>query len=218
MTRRAEFYTLCAALAFIVAGFAIGNLVHDGERHHAPRPAWADLDHDGQSTRVETILRDCSPVRLDAKGRKALEATCVDLYTGAEFATDTPAQSIQIDHLFPQSVARERWAVVGVEDPHNGYTFEDFYNDPLNLQAVRSRTNGQKGDRMPQEWCPADPWIRPLLAERFRQVTEKYRLPLKREELAGLSMWDRGDCAPEAKVIGGGSFPPGGSDGPGGGR
>lgn len=163
----------------------------------APRPSWRDDDHDCQSTRTEVIIRDCREVVLSANGCTVAAAVCVDLYTGADITTDTPAQSIQIDHLFPYAEARtrKRWSKAALAN---------FFNDQLNLVAVRARTNGQKSDRMPGEWCPSDARARPEVARRFRAVVKRrYAFALTASEEAGVRAWERGECMPGDKVVNG---------------
>src|SRR5262245_24337269 len=93
------------------------------------RPAWTDDDHDCRSTRVEVIQRDCQQVAPSANGCKVTRAyDCADPYSGSLLSTDSPAQAIQIDHLFP---AHEAW----LRRTWTPEAFSGFFNDQRNLLA-----------------------------------------------------------------------------------
>jgi hypothetical protein len=182
---------LLALLLLVNAG---AEIVNANPRSAYKRPRWRDDDHDCQNTRVEVLIRTCRPIKLSANGCKVLSATCQDLYSGAEVSSDTPAQAFQIDHLFP---AVEAWT----RRDWTPESFADFFNDQRNLIATRARTNLRKGDKMPQEWCPAERGARILAARRFRRIARAYGLPIRPAEEAGLRAWEAGTCAPTARVL-----------------
>jgi chorismate mutase len=157
------------------------------------RPGWRDADGDCQNTRTEVILRDCRHVELSANGCKVLSAVCPDPYTGAEIATDSPAQALHVDHIFPAAEARRRrsWTTAA---------FTAFYNDMDNLVVTRARTNQRKSDLMPDKWCPAGPVARRLTARTIRRVARSYALPLRPNEQRALRAWERGEC-PAGSVV-----------------
>lgn len=158
-----------------------------------PRPSWRDEDHDCQSTRTEVLVKTCR-VKLSPSRCKVVQATCLDLYSGAEVASDTPAQTFHVDHIFPAAEAWKRRTWTADE-------FADFFNDQGNLLVTRARTNLRKGDRMPQEWCPASRGARMLVARRLRRTAAVYGLKVSSEEQAGVRSWERGECAPGAVVL-----------------
>jgi hypothetical protein len=173
------------------------------------RPRWADADRDCKDTRAEVLESQCASVTWDDRGCRVRQAVCLDVYSGAEIATDTASQSIQVDHIYPASVAwtRGTWRLSNgsrCTEADRCPSYSTFFNDPLNLLATRSRTNGQKSDRMPAEWCPATRGARILAAKRLRAVAERYRLPLTGRDEIGLRAWAAGGCAPRAAVLGGG--------------
>lgn len=160
------------------------------------RPAWLDDDHDCKSTRVEVILRDCLQVALSANGCKPLQAfDCADPYSGTLLSTDTPSQAIQIDHIYP---AHEAW----LRRSWTPESFSVFFNDQRNLLAVRARNNLRKGDKMPDEWCPVNAAMRPVLAKKVRRIARDYKLPLNPREESGLRAWEAGRCLPGSIIVG----------------
>lgn len=194
--RVADWQRIKARLRAALVLWLVSTAALASGHHSYQRPAWRDDDYNGHNTRVDMILKSCGPVVMSRSAHDVVEqATCPDLYTGTEFATDTPAQSIQIDHLFPVSQARARKGWWTEE------TFADFYNDPGNLVVCRARTNERKGDLMPDGWCPGEPSVRPEVARRFLEVVGIWDLPLTAAEWAGVRAWERGECAPGAKVI-----------------
>lgn len=156
------------------------------------RPAWA---REGcRTTRTQALIEQCEVV-LSPDGCTVTRATCFDLYSGAELATDSPAQALHVDHLLPACEAWKRRAWSPAE-------FREFFNyRDFNLVVTRARTNLRKGDAMPDAWCPANASSRPFLARRFRFVAERFRIPLNERERAGLRAWDAGQCAAGAKEL-----------------
>lgn len=157
------------------------------------RPGWADADRDCQNTRAEVLIASCEVLR-DAKGCHVTLAVCRDIYSGETIATAHPSRDIQIDHLLPQSVARERWT--GTEA-----AFIRFYNDPENLVPTSARGNERKGALMPDQWCPAATWWRQTLAIRFAVVAMRHHIALTSSEMLALASWHEGRCTPHAKMI-----------------
>lgn len=164
------------------------------------RPSWADLDHDGLDTRADLIATVCTYIAWNSSRTRVLRAECPDLYDATIISTDTVPQSIQIDHLYPASVAwyRRVWVradgkpCLQVKDCEQ---YRQFYNDVLNLTVTRSKTNNTKSDLMPAKWCPVDPYARVFTAIRFKLVAEKWKLPLTSEDERGLMAWSQGRCA-----------------------
>lgn len=174
------------------------------------RPFWADSDHDCRDTRAEVLSEKCSSVTWNQSGCRVVRAVCTDAYSGAEVATDSPSQALQVDHLLPASVAWKRgtWLLKNgarCTEPAHCPTYLTFFNDVQNLNVTRARTNRQKSDLMPgvagkskdkdgKGWCPESPAVRPAVAHQFRAVAATYHIPLTASEFAGLRAWDRGVC------------------------
>lgn len=157
------------------------------------RPRWADADHDGLDTRAEVLTARCKVAEL-VKGR-VRRAICLDAYTGREVATDTAAQSLQVDHVLPAVRAWRSRSWTKAE-------FREFFNDPVNLVVTRSKTNNDKSALLPHQWCPAVVSARMSTATRYEQTAARYRISLSPEELAGLAAWRRLECYPGSKVLG----------------
>lgn len=173
------------------------------------RPRWADADRDCKDTRAEVLEQQCATVTWDARGCRVRRAACMDVYSGAEIATDTAAQSIQVDHIYPASVAcaRGTWLLADgsrCTRADRCPAYSAFFNDAQNLLATRSATNRDKAALMPAEWCPATRGARILAAKRLRAVAARYRLPLTARDEIGLRAWAAGSCASGSVVLGGG--------------
>lgn len=167
------------------------------------RPSWKVQAC--RDARARVMAQQCASVTWDAKGCKPRQAVCKDVYEGAEISTDTPAQALAVDHVYPASVAWARGTWLRPDgtrctSPKRTKTdpgcpaFLVFYNDPRNLLVVRARTNMQKSDQMPDRWCPATRGGRRVAAVRFRQTAKAYRLPILPAEEIGLRAWEAGTC------------------------
>lgn len=177
------------------------------------RPAWLDLDGNGRNTRADVLAAHCRSITWDAAGRTARQAVCKDFYTGREIATDTPAQALHVDHVLAAAAAwRARFSVGGAWRQDDGTRceradkcaeFRRFFNDRENLRVTRARTNMQKGDRGPADWCPAVRGARLATARIYRAMARKWALPTTAADERGLRAWERGECAPGARVLGG---------------
>jgi len=162
---------------------------------------WAKVEGQGcRDTRAVVIASQCTVTAWTARqghpeGCTVKAAVCIDPYSGAEVTTDTVSSAIQIDHVLPVHVAESRRTWTEAE-------WTVFYNDRDNLLAVRSKENGRKSDRMPDTWCPADAGVRPALAQKVERIAARYRIELRKEEVAGLKAWEKGECAAGAVIVG----------------
>lgn len=175
--------------AFLIAAFLFSPPTEAADR----RPGWAAEDG-CRNTRAVVMAEQCSLVTWDRRGCTVRQATCFDVYSDTEISADTAAQAFQVDHVFPYSEAAKRRTWTAAE-------MRQFYNDHGNLLVVRSRTNGRKGDKMPNEWCPATACGRRVAAGLFTYAATRYDIPVTAEEWAGVEAWRRGECAPGAVVI-----------------
>lgn len=158
----------------------------------ADRPGWTR--HGCRDTRALILAERCTDVRWDARGCRVTAATCRDDYAGSEISADTAAQAFQVDHRLP-------WAWLATARAWSPEELTELYNDKGNLEVVRSRTNGRKGDAMPHEWCPANAAARPRLSADIRSTGRKWRLALPLEDIRALALWAVGECAPGSKIV-----------------
>jgi hypothetical protein len=160
------------------------------------RPAWADVDGDCQDTRAEVLISRCQRIELDSRGCRVVSATCADAYSGRWITTSNPGAIFHVDHVLPSAEMwkRRNWTA---------HQFAQAFNDQDGLELTTRATNLRKSDRMPDQWCPALVEERPRAASRVRTMALRYELHLSPEEQAALAVWDRGECAPGARVLGG---------------
>lgn len=167
--------------------------------HRFERPQWGDLDRNGRDTRADALVSQCLYVVFDVKGKHVKRAECFDLYTGSVIATDSAASALQIDHVFPASLAWKRRAwrndngSICTTAKHCD-EYKRFYNDPMNLIVTRSRNNGRKSDRGPGFWCPSNPKAFPVITAIIEQDILKYQFPILESERAGIEKWKHGEC------------------------
>lgn len=137
--------------------------------------AWADVDHNGCDTRNDILRRDL--VRLQIKpgtnGCLVLSGDAdPDPYSGTliHFVRGG-ADEIDIDHVVALGDAWQK----GAQQLSAAYRL-DLANDPLNLLAVDSSLNRQKGDGDAATWLPPDKGYRCSYVARQVAVKAKYHL------------------------------------------
>jgi hypothetical protein len=120
---------------------------------------WADPDGNGCDARRDVLARQAVGVP-ERRGKAAcvFVATVRDPYTG----TDIPSTDADIDHVVALGDA---W-VTGAQQISAAQR-EALANDPLNLLAVTSSVNRQKGDSDAATWLP------PLKAARCSYVARQ---------------------------------------------
>lgn len=128
----------------------------------------------GCYTRDDILRRDLTAIQLRPGSNDCvvLAGSLADPYTGAEepFRKEQAAD-IQIDHVFPLSLAWQMGA--------SGWDLDRrtrFANDPLNLLAVDGVQNQLKKDSGPASWLPPNKSIRCAYAVRFAQAALAYQL------------------------------------------
>lgn len=151
------------------------------------RPSWEDTDNDGRNTRQQILEWSCQ-VELGPRGG-ILEARCLDGYTGEVIETKRAAEDIEIDHLYPWSVAAERGAF-----GDRKLAREAFYGDLDNLVVTSAKGNAKKSDKMPGEWCPPSVLGRKSAAARMRRVVDRHGLALLPVEELAVKAWEAGEC------------------------
>lgn len=152
-------------------------------------PAWTDDvnvegGHNGCGTRDDLLMSRLRDVKLKpgTRGCVVLAGRLQDPYSGAEVVfSKARAAEVQVDHVVPLARAWDRGAA-----SWSLQTRMDFANDPLNLVVTTAAVNRAKSDKMPGEWSPSSPSGRCLYVDRFRRVSEKYRLNVTVPERAAL--------------------------------
>ena len=144
-------------------------------------PAWSDTDRNGCDTRNDVLRRD-----LVAQVIKAGTHGCVvlsgdrapDPYTGVHihFVRGGPSE-LDIDHVVALGNA---WVTGAFAWPAAKRLA--LANDPLELLAVDSSANRQKGDGDAATWLPSYKASRCAYVARQVAVKEKYRLWVTRAE------------------------------------
>lgn len=136
--------------------------------------AWADVDHNGCSTRNDILRRDLTHVTLDTNGCKVMSGTLNDPYTGKtidfHFGTTT-SSAVQIDHVVALSNAWQSGAQQISYDERL-----HMANDPYNLFAVDGPSNQRKGDGDAATWLPKNKSFRCQYVARQIGVKHKYHL------------------------------------------
>ena len=133
----------------------------------------SDADHNGCDTRNDVLRRDLRDITLKAgtKGCVVIAGTLSDKYKGETYAFDRTPNNIDIDHVIARSNAWQTGAAKFDED-----TLKEFGNDPLNLLAVSSSLNRQKGDGDAATWLPPAKSYRCEYVSRQIAIKHKYDL------------------------------------------
>lgn len=133
----------------------------------------SDADHNGCDTRNDVLRRDLSDITIKAgtKGCVVIAGDLRDKYKGETYAFDRDPNNIDIDHIIARSNAWQTGAAKFDED-----TLKEFGNDPLNLLAVSSSLNRQKGDGDAATWLPPAKSYRCEYVSRQIAIKHKYDL------------------------------------------
>ena len=139
----------------------------------------SDTDHNGCDTRNDVLRRDLTNITLKAgtRGCIVLAGTLADPYAGETYDFDRSANAVDIDHVVARSNAWQTGAFKFDEE-----TLKEFGNDPLNLLAVSSSLNRQKGDGDAATWLPPKKDYRCEYVARQIAVKDKYDLWVKPAE------------------------------------
>ncbi|WP_208085369.1 GmrSD restriction endonuclease domain-containing protein [Brevibacterium atlanticum] len=153
----------------------------------------SDTDHNGCDTRNDVLRRDLKDITLKAgtQGCIVLAGTIADPYKGETYDFDRNANTVDIDHVVARSNAWQTGAAKFDEE-----TLKEFGNDPLNLLAVSSSLNRQKGDGDAATWLPPNKSYRCEYVARQIAVKHKYDLWVVKPEKAAMKRV-LGDCEDE---------------------
>lgn len=144
-------------------------------------PAWTDdvtVDggHNGCDTRNDILRRDLTDLTIkpDSHGCTVLTGVLHDPYTGKTIDFErgqATSGAVQIDHVVALMDAWQKGAQqLSTTERRN------LANDPLNLQAVDSPTNAQKGAGDAATWLPPNKSYRCTYVSRQVEVKARYRL------------------------------------------
>ena len=138
---------------------------------------WTDVNQNGCGTRDDILRRDLRNITTSGSC-KVLNGYLRDPYTGANiFFVRGGASEVDIDHVVALSNAwgsgADRW----------GFAKRvNLANDPLNLLAVGSSINREKGDANAAEWLPPARTFRCRYVARQVAVKRKYKLWVTSDE------------------------------------
>lgn len=134
---------------------------------------WRDeVDRNGCDTRNDVLRRDLSNITLRTGGCVVLGGTLTSDYSGETFDfVRGDGNNIDIDHVVALSNAWQTGAQSLSPDE-----LVEFGNDPLNLLAVESSLNQQKGDGDAATWLPPNTSYRCEYVA--RQITVKHAYDL----------------------------------------
>ncbi|MGP5387744.1 GmrSD restriction endonuclease domain-containing protein [Brachybacterium tyrofermentans] len=168
-------------------GTALAMLAGLDEKGRAPKTdydrdsfGWRnDVDRNGCDTRNDILRRDLHEISLKGgtQGCVVQLGTLDSPYSGDTVDFDRANSTIDIDHVVALSDAWQTGAAQWDED-----TRVAFANDPLNLLAVESGLNRQKGDGDAATWLPPKKDYRCEYVSRQIAVKDKYELWVKPAE------------------------------------
>ena len=168
-------------------GTALAKLAGLEEKGRAPKTdydrdlfGWRDdMDRNGCDTRNDILRRDLTAITLKGgtDGCVVQRGTLDSPYSGETIDFDRSDSTVDIDHVVALSDAWQTGAASWEEQ-----TMREFANDPLNLLAVDSGLNRQKGDGDAATWLPPKKDYRCEYVARQIAVKDKYELWVKPAE------------------------------------
>ena len=168
-------------------GTALAQLAGLEEKGRAPKTdydrdlfGWRDdMDRNGCDTRNDVLRRDLTAITLKGgtDGCVVQRGTLDSPYSGETIDFDRSDSTVDIDHVVALSDAWQTGAASWAEQ-----TMREFANDPLNLLAVDSGLNRQKGDGDAATWLPPKKDYRCEYVARQIAVKDKYELWVKPAE------------------------------------
>ena len=168
-------------------GTALAKLAGLEEKGRAPKTdydrdlfGWRDdMDRNGCDTRNDVLRRDLTAITLKGgtDGCVVQRGTLDSPYSGETIDFDRSDSTVDIDHVVALSDAWQTGAASWEEQ-----TMREFANDPLNLLAVDSGLNRQKGDGDAATWLPPKKDYRCEYVARQIAVKDKYELWVKPAE------------------------------------
>ena len=136
-------------------------------------PHWSDPDRNGCDARNDTLKRDLTDITYKAGTRdcKVIGGQLLDPFSDKVIIFSPTKVVIDIDHVVALSNAWQTGAAYFDKDVRT-----QIANDPLNLLAVDSKLNRQKGDGDAATWLPPSKSFRCAYVARQVAVKAKYKL------------------------------------------
>jgi hypothetical protein len=136
-------------------------------------PHWSDPDRNGCDARNDTLKRDLTDVTYKEGSRdcKVIAGQLLDPFSGKVIIFSPTKVVIDIDHVVALSNAWQTGAAY-----FDKAVRTQIANDPLNLLAVDSKLNRQKGDGDAATWLPPSKSFRCAYVARQVAVKAKYKL------------------------------------------
>jgi len=136
-------------------------------------PHWSDPDRNGCDARNDTLKRDLTNItyKVGTRDCKVIAGQLLDPFSGKVITFLATKVVIDIDHVVALSNA---WQTGAAYFDKNKRT--QIANDPLNLLAVDSKLNRQKGDGDAATWLPPSKAFRCEYVARQVAVKAKYGL------------------------------------------
>ena len=136
-------------------------------------PHWSDPDRNGCDARNDILKRDLTDITYKSGTRdcKVIAGQLLDPFSGKVITFSTTKVVIDIDHVVALSNA---WQTGAAYFDKNTRLL--IANDPLNLLAVDSKLNRQKGDGDAATWLPPNKSFRCEYVARQVAVKAKYKL------------------------------------------
>ena len=136
-------------------------------------PHWSDPDRNGCDARNDTLKRDLTNVtyKVGTRECKVIAGQLLDPFSGKVITFSTTKVVIDIDHVVALSNAWQTGAAYFDKNKRS-----QIANDPLNLLAVDSKLNRQKGDGDAATWLPPSKAFRCEYVARQVAVKAKYGL------------------------------------------
>ena len=136
-------------------------------------PHWSDPDRNGCDARNDILKRDLTDVTYKEGTRdcKVIAGQLLDPFSGKVIIFSPTKVVIDIDHVVALSNAWQTGAAY-----FDKAVRTQIANDPLNLLAVDSKLNRQKGDGDAATWLPPSKSFRCAYVARQVAVKAKYKL------------------------------------------
>ena len=142
-------------------------------------PHWSDPDRNGCDARNDTLKRDLTNItyKVGTRDCKVIAGQLLDPFSGKVITFSTTKVVIDIDHVVALSNAWQTGAAYFDKSKRT-----QIANDPLNLLAVDSKLNRQKGDGDAATWLPPSKAFRCEYVARQVAVKAKYGLWVTKPE------------------------------------
>ena len=142
-------------------------------------PHWSDPDRNGCDARNDTLKRDLTNItyKVGTRDCKVIAGQLLDPFSGKVITFSATKVVIDIDHVVALSNAWQTGAAYFDKSKRS-----QIANDPLNLLAVDSKLNRQKGDGDAATWLPPSKAFRCEYVARQVAVKAKYGLWVTKPE------------------------------------